>query len=610
MKNPLIEEIKRFIGSIPPFNMLTEKDLELLASSIKVSYYPRRSFIFTSKLKHPLDRVFIILKGSIRLIDPKTDEVVELLTPGDVFGVTSFLMRAPPFLNAEALEDAILYEIPREVMERIFESNEEVRKFFFQALRNRAMKAATVRIERPLYPLSECRIRDIPLKRPVVCSLKETVKEAIQKMYFNGVSSIVVVNDDYPIGIITDSDVKRIVASGMSVDSRVDAVMSSPVWTIDIDSSCLDAYMKMLKYNVKHLVVLEGKKLKGIVTMRDLILQEFYNPYYIMKDVEKADTMEDLARVKGMLEELAQQLLNRGLEFHHITYFITHVTDKLIAKVIEMAGIPISGGFSFIGFGSLGRKELTIESDVDSGIIYDERLEDREKILELGRRSIEMLRKIGYLRCEGGFSADNPKWCRTIEDWEGFFDRLTKSPKEINILLLNILLDFRNVYGNEEFVKRLRSRVLSWVKERPPIILLLAKEVFGARLNADLSSLTSEKVKDLLKPVFSGIRLLSLAEGIGETSTVERILKLHERGVLTEEERDEIMYSYDYLSRLRLKLQFEELGAGTRVEESERRLRRALVRESVKSIRKLQDIIEGYLLNKYGVSREWVLSYG
>lgn len=610
MRNPLVEEIKRFISSIPPFNMLAEKDLEFLASSMKVSYHPRRSFVFTSELKRPLDRVFIILKGSIRLVDPKTDEVVELLTPGDVFGVTSFLMRAPPFLNAEALEDVILYEIPRKIMEQIFESNEEVRKFFFQALRNRAMKAVTVRIERPLYPLSECKIRDIPLKRPIVCSLKETVKEAIQKMYLNGVSSVVVVKDEYPVGIITDSDVKRIVASGISVNSRVDMIMSSPVWTIDVDSSCLDAYMKMLKYNVKHLVVLEDKKLKGVITMRDLILQEFYNPYYIMKDIEKANTLEDLARIKGMLEELTQQLLNRGLEFHHITYFITYVTDSLIAKVIKMTGIPVSEGFSFMGFGSLGRKELTMESDIDSGIIYDEQLEEKGRVLELGRKTIGILKKIGYLKCEGGFSADNPKWCRSIGSWEEFFDRLTKSPKEINILLLNILLDFRNIYGNEGYVKKLRGRVLSWIRERPPVILLLAKDVFGAQLDTDLSSLTSERVKSLLKPVFSGIRMLSLAEGIEETGTVERILKLHEKGVLTDEEKDEIMSSYDYLSRLRLKLQFEELGSGTRVEESERRLRRVLVRESIKSIRKLQNIIEGYLLNKYGVSREWVLSYG
>ena len=616
MKNPVVEEIKRFLASTPPFNMLNSRDLYNLAKSVKISYYPRRSMIFSSEMKRPLDKLFVILKGSVSLTDPKTMEVVELLTQGDIFGVTSFLMRTPPFLNAEAVEDTILYEIPRDVFEPILKENNEIYRFLIGALRSRAAKTATVRTEKPwYYPLAHTKIRDIVLKKPVTCSIKSTLREAIEKMYQEGVSSIVIVKDDHPLGIITDTDIKRIVALDLNLNRRVDSFMSSPVWTVDYEASCLDAYMQMLKHNIKHLVVLEKGRIKGVITMRDIMLQEFYNPYYMIRDIEKMSTLEDLARTRGRLEGLAQQLLNRALEFHHISNLITLITDKLINKVISMAKEEVgytSNDFSFMGFGSLGRKELTIESDIDSGIVFEDGIGEkgRSKILELGKCIMKMLKEIGYLGCEGGFSVDNPKWCKSVSEWLEFFQELTTSPSDKNILLLNILLDFRNVYGREDYVRKLRREVISLTKERPVFVWLLAKDLFKTEIRISPSSIKSKEVKNLLKPIFTGVRLLSLAEGIEETNTLKRISKLHEKGVLSREDKDTIISSYDFLSRLRLKLQLEEIRGEEFKEEIEEKLTRILMRESVKSIKRLQAVIEGYLASKYGVTKEWLLSYG
>lgn len=615
VENPLVGEIKRFISHIPPFNMLDDEDLLLIARSVKVTYHPRREVIFSTKTKEPLRRLFIIFKGAVKLTDPKSMETVELLTAEDIFGVTSLLMKRPPFLDAEALEDTILYEIPEEVIERIFKKNDEFLRFFLAALRSRAAKTSTVRVEKPwFYPLAETEIRDLLMRGPVTCDMKSSIREAVRKMSEEGVSSIIVIKGDRPIGIITDADVKRFIAKGISLDKRVYELMSSPIWSIDVNSSCLDAFLEMLKHNVKHLVVLEGPKLRGVITMRDIMLQEFYNPYYIVRDIDKATSLEELARAKGRMEGLARQLLNRALDFQHISGFITLVTDKLIRKTIQMA-ISEAGGspeFSFIGFGSLGREELTIESDIDSGIVYDDDVDEegRERILKAGKLSIDMLKKIGYLGCEGGFTAENPKWCKPISKWIEFFEGLMKISRDTNLLLLNILLDFRSIYGNETYVKKLRRLVISLFKEKTPFVLLLAKEIFSADLRFDYSAINSKRIKGFLRVIFSAARLLALSEGIEETNTVKRIEALCKKGLITKEERDEILDSYDYLSRLRLELQLEEALGVNKKDKSKVLLDKMLIRESIKAIRKFQGIVERRMFTKYGVTKEWLLSYG
>src|SRR5690606_36904252 len=63
---------------------------------------------------------------------------------------------------------------------------------------------------------------------------QETIAQAAKKMSERGVGSIVVVDDrHYPVGIITDKDLRnRVLAVGRSPDMPVEEVMSHPVITI------------------------------------------------------------------------------------------------------------------------------------------------------------------------------------------------------------------------------------------------------------------------------------------------------------------------------------------------------------------------------------------
>jgi signal-transduction protein with cAMP-binding, CBS, and nucleotidyltransferase domain len=117
-------------------------------------------------------------------------------------------------------------------------------------------------------------VREIMSTKLVTIGMTETAKDAAKKMMDKSVSSLLVVDqDNLTVGIITERDIVRGVCihDGNSKDFRVHHVMSSPVSSIDPDSSVEAAASMMLQEKVRHLVVKDGDRLVGIITATNFI---------------------------------------------------------------------------------------------------------------------------------------------------------------------------------------------------------------------------------------------------------------------------------------------------------------------------------------------------
>jgi len=100
-----------------------------------------------------------------------------------------------------------------------------------------------------------------------------TAREAAEIMEQAGVGAIVVVEEDRPIGILTDRDlVRRVLATGQGSDVRVDSVMSSPVVTIDADADLHDAFARFRTHGLRRLVVERDGRFTGMITVDDLLV--------------------------------------------------------------------------------------------------------------------------------------------------------------------------------------------------------------------------------------------------------------------------------------------------------------------------------------------------
>ncbi len=134
-------------------------------------------------------------------------------------------------------------------------------------------------------------VRDIMTKNPVCCGPDTSVQAAAKLMDANDCGEIPVLDKDgVPLGVITDRDIAcRCVAHGMTHETRVSDIMSSPVVTVTIDTSISDCCAKMEENQIRRVpVVDEAGKCCGMVSQADIALgSDTQNTGQLVRDMSK-----------------------------------------------------------------------------------------------------------------------------------------------------------------------------------------------------------------------------------------------------------------------------------------------------------------------------------
>jgi CBS domain-containing protein len=104
----------------------------------------------------------------------------------------------------------------------------------------------------------------------------QTVLDAAQQMVAHNIGAIPVLRDGELVGIFSERDImKRVVAEGRDpAKTRVSEVMTANPRTVDIQESIEQCMVLMKQHGFRHLPICDGKKLKGIVSLRDILLRD------------------------------------------------------------------------------------------------------------------------------------------------------------------------------------------------------------------------------------------------------------------------------------------------------------------------------------------------
>jgi len=123
----------------------------------------------------------------------------------------------------------------------------------------------------------------------------KTVLEAAKLMKERNIGNVIVVEDNQPIGILTESDIlKKVVAEDKEAkDITIKDVMSTPIIVIDPYITLEEALKTMGKCNVRRLPVIENDILIGIITQKDIsiispVLHEISREWYDIKVSDEA----------------------------------------------------------------------------------------------------------------------------------------------------------------------------------------------------------------------------------------------------------------------------------------------------------------------------------
>jgi CBS domain-containing protein len=121
------------------------------------------------------------------------------------------------------------------------------------------------------------------VRRVVTARPTSTLTEVARLMRKNRIGSVIVIEGGKPVGIVTESDFIKLVARGTDMKNALAKdYMKKNVVTCEPSISVIDALMVMRSEKVRHLPVVDRRKLVGVISLRDLIAATQFSSFYLI----------------------------------------------------------------------------------------------------------------------------------------------------------------------------------------------------------------------------------------------------------------------------------------------------------------------------------------
>lgn len=115
-------------------------------------------------------------------------------------------------------------------------------------------------------------IGDVMRTRVVTVEPRDTARLAVLRMLEEGVGSVAVCDSGRLVGIFTERDVLALAGDGTDLDTvLVGDVMTRDPITVDADVQILDAARLMGERRIRHVPVVQGQHLLGMIGIRDVL---------------------------------------------------------------------------------------------------------------------------------------------------------------------------------------------------------------------------------------------------------------------------------------------------------------------------------------------------
>jgi CBS domain-containing protein len=137
-------------------------------------------------------------------------------------------------------------------------------------------------------------IGDVMRTRVVMVNTDDSARLAVLRMLEEGVGSVAVCDNGRLVGIFTERDVLGLAGDGTDLDAvRIGDVMTREPLTVDAGVNVLDAARLMGERKIRHLPVVEGDHVLGMVGIRD-VLGSLVERLWQSKDSAAHDTARSL----------------------------------------------------------------------------------------------------------------------------------------------------------------------------------------------------------------------------------------------------------------------------------------------------------------------------
>ncbi|MCS7098130.1 MAG: CBS domain-containing protein [Candidatus Methanomethyliaceae archaeon] len=494
----------QYLSKIKPFSFLSDSELTELIESMEISLYRKDEIIF--KPKEEISKFYFIREGKVGLF--YGSELMWIVEKDEIIE-TTFSTTAIEF-TAKALEDSIIFEFEIAILKKILQKNVLFKEFLEKLISGKFLSLLKL-TRMDIIDIYERPIGMMISRAPIFCFKGKTIKEVIELMNENDVGSIVVVDpENKPIGIVTHSDLLKIIGRGIALTESVEKAMSYPVIKVNFNAPILEAYLKFLSYGINHLVVVDNERLAGVISIKDLIYNIEPPGHFLKlkKEVLKSKSLEEIKKLSQQVNLLIKNALEYGFSYPAISRLISTIFDTILKKIFTT--LEVDSNTTIITTGIYGRREIDFPLKINLLIINEE--EDKRLSNILFDLNIQF------------------EYCKSINQ---FLDNLQ------NIKLLN-LLDARYIFGNRINYVKFKDHVKEMVRQKPHLIKIFIDKDF-------------EELEDVSEMISNITKVLSYIHGdISARPIWERLDFLKSRNIIDGELANDLIEGYITLRTIEL----------------------------------------------------------
>ncbi|WP_342650309.1 putative nucleotidyltransferase substrate binding domain-containing protein [Pseudomonas sp. REB1044] len=613
----------QFLQRFAPFNQMEQGHLSYLVEQCQLRFYASGESII-KPADGPVEHFYIVKQGRVmgerqHVTGPGVETTFEIAT-GECFPLAALLGERATRTEHLAGEDTFCLQLNKAAFIRVFSLSDVFRDFALRGVSslldqvNQQVRQRAVHTLGTQYSLNTP-LGELAMRHPVVCPPDMPLRDAVRLMHEQQVGSIVIVNTQrFPIGIFTLRDLRQVIADASAeLDAPIQRHMTAAPFFLAPQASAFDGALAMTERHIAHICLVDNGRLCGVVSERDLFSLQRVDLVHLARTIRHAPRLEALVALRGEIGQLVERMLAHGASSTQITQIITLLNDHTVCRVIELAlaehGDP-GIAFSWLCFGSEGRREQTLHTDQDNGILFDaadaaEAEALRARLLPLANSINQDLAQCGFSLCKGNVMAGNPELCLSRAEWAQRFAGFIREASPENLLGSSIYFDLRVVWGDEQGCEQLRQSILAQVadnrifqrmmadnalRQRPPVGRL--RDFVLTRQGNDKTATLDLKVQGLT-PFVDGARLLALANGVAANNTLERLRQLVAKGVIDALDGAAFEEAYHFIQQTRMqqhqRQSRDNQPYSNRLDpDSLNHLDRRILRESLRQAQRLQ----------------------
>lgn len=425
------------------------------------------------------------------------------------------------------------------------------------------------------------------------------------------------------LGILTCAGVSQALAlKGASPDDAVLEAACETPHTVTPDTPLWRAEDALHRHGVKYLVVIDDDRPVGVVSQSDILRALVSEQSNLSRRAAESETLDDLAQLYESVYEVARDARETNRLASRAVRVVSDAHLAVQRRCVELTlqelerdghGNP-PRAYALLIMGSGGRREMLLTPDQDNGIILDDEpgaLSEAEQawFARFTDRLTVNLDRVGYILCPGDIMARNPMFQKPLAHWRRQITHMVNHPTQKAARWSNIVFDFDTLYGDDGLTRRLRQHLLTELQRRSLLLEFMVEDDAEGRPPLGLFSrlITGDagphkgKIdikRNGLRIIADAARVYALSAGIGSTNTIERLQNLVRQGTLSNELVNSVLAAYEELLDLLL---VHQIGQRERGEPPDKFIRpdtlsdhaQAALRAAMRAVKRFQDQLQG-----------------